>query len=159
MAGDDTQINVYKVQMYVEGTENDAQALRKSLSQSVYEDFEMTEGNAVFGVTVELDNLPTHEYVMALCMVGLEDGLDTKQIIKILNVLPCNGKFLPIEFATDNSVAIGFINAEFYELHNYDPVFVSDKIIGILGNMELESPNGIYETPDGRKFCMSYFND
>jgi hypothetical protein len=41
--------NVYKVEFYFEGSEDDAQALRRSLAQSVADDFEISR---VFGVLI-----------------------------------------------------------------------------------------------------------
>ena len=45
-------MSIYKVQLYVECTEDDARSLRKSLAQSVSEGFELA---CVFGVCVELE--------------------------------------------------------------------------------------------------------
>ena len=44
-----------------------------------------------------------------------------------------------------------------FEEHDYKSEFISDRIIRILNDMELESSDGIYETPDDRKFYMGYF--
>lgn len=46
-------MNVYSIQMYVEGTEENARSLRKSLAQSVRDEFDL---RSVFGVKVNLDS-------------------------------------------------------------------------------------------------------
>lgn len=46
-------MDTYRVRMYVKGTEDDAIALRKSLAQTVYDEFEL---GSVYGVRVEIDN-------------------------------------------------------------------------------------------------------
>jgi hypothetical protein len=119
----------------------------------------MSEKNAVFGVNVEITIAPAHEYVMALYMVELDDGLDAKQIERLLSELPDNGKFIPIEFSGENSTAIGFINAGYFEEHDYNDAFISGKITNILNDMALESPNSVYDTPDGKKFYMGYYKN
>ena len=48
-------MNTYKVQMYINGTENDAIFLRKSLAQTTYDEYEL---GSVFGVSVELESPP-----------------------------------------------------------------------------------------------------
>lgn len=152
-------INMYKVQMNVKGTYEDALALRKYLAQTVFGGFDMTEENSVSGVTVEIDVPPTEPYVMALCVVELEAGLSVQQISKLVSVLPADVKYQEIEFSAGNSEAIGFIETGFFETYNYDSKFIVYKINAILENVALETPNGIYEMPDGQKFLMSYFND
>ena len=151
-------MNTYKVQMYINGSEDDAASLRKCLAQAVYDEFEL---GSVFGVKVELDDPPPDIFdrVMALCMVGLEDGLDKKQIGKLMNALPPDRTYMQIEFHENNTSAYGFIDAEYYQIHDYDQGFLAEQINGILDDNELESPDGRYMTPDGRQFYMGYFND
>jgi hypothetical protein len=45
--------HIYKVEFYFEGTEDDTHALRRSLAQSVADEFDI---NRVFGVAVCLDD-------------------------------------------------------------------------------------------------------
>ena len=154
----DAFMKTYKVQMYISGSEEDAIALRKELAQIVHDEFQL---GPVFGVTVDLDDPPAdiHDRVMALCMVGLEDGLDARQISKLMDALPTDKKYMQIEFHENNTSAYGFIDAEYYGTHNYEPGFISEQIQAILDDVELEKPDGRYMTPDGRQFYMGYFND
>ena len=48
-------MNTYKIQMYVKGTEENADSLRNELTQIVYDEFEL---GSVFGVSVELEDPP-----------------------------------------------------------------------------------------------------
>jgi len=45
--------NVYKVELYFDGKEDDANSLRRNLAQSISDDFELCR---VYGVTVTLDH-------------------------------------------------------------------------------------------------------
>jgi hypothetical protein len=108
---------------------------------------------------VENDVPPTQPYVMALCIVELEAGLSVQQINKLISLLPAEAKYQVIEFAAGNSEAIGFIDTGLYETYDYDSAFIANKINAILEDAALESPDGVYEMPDGQKFFMSYFND
>lgn len=150
--------NIYKVDMYVKGTDDDAISLRKSLAQTIYDEFEL---GSVFGVTVTLDNCPEGllNRVMALCMVELEDGLDEKQVSKVIAALPSDRKYMPIEFHDNNTSAYGFIDSEYYQIHDYKPEYFAGMINAIIGDMNLERPDGMYMTPDGRPFYMGHFND
>jgi hypothetical protein len=47
-----TKSNVYKVELYFDGTEDDAQTLCRHLAQSISDDFELCR---VYGVTVKID--------------------------------------------------------------------------------------------------------
>ena len=156
MKNDEMANCVYKVQMYVTCSENDALSMQKMLAQTVFEGFEFKSENAVFGVSVEPDKPSEYDYVMALCMVELSEGFNIQQIGKLLSILPSDKKYVNIEFNAGNTSAYGFVSAEYYELHNYAGTFFNNKI---LEDMALESPDGIYETPDGQKFYMGYFND
>lgn len=151
-------MNIYKIEMYVKGTEDDAIALRKDLAQTVYDEFEL---GSAFGVSVTPDDCPEDilNRVMALCQVQLEDGLTAKQISRLLASLPEGRQYMLIEFHENNSSAYGFIDAEYYQVHYYKPDFFADMIKGILGDMKLEKPGGMYMTPDGRQFYMGYLND
>lgn len=149
-------MGIYKVQMHVEGTEDDAIALRISLAQSVCDEFEL---NRVYGVSVDLEIPPVNTYVMALCMVELEDGLTQDQVCKVLSVLPDSGSYMPIEFHDNNTSAYGFVDSEYYQIHDYTTEFIKDKINAVLDDKRLELPDGTYSTPDGRQFYMGYFND
>jgi len=148
-------MNTYKVKMYVNGTEDDAISLRKSLAQSVYDEYEL---GSVFGVSVELDVPPENLFdrVMALYMVELEDGLDYRQICRLMDELPANRKYVPIEYHGEQSAAYGYVDTEYFEIHDYKPDFCEDMITSILDDMVLENPDGRYMTPDGRQFFMSY---
>lgn len=150
--------NTYKVQMYVKGTEEDAISLRKSLAQSVYDEFEL---GSVFGVSVERNDPPEDIFnrVMALCMVELEDGLDETQVSKVMAALPAGKKYMPIAFHDNNTSAYGFVDSEYYQIHDYNPEFFAELINAILGDKNLESPDGRYMTPDGRQFYMGCFGD
>jgi len=151
-------INKYKSEMYVNCTETDSLSLKKSLAQTVFDGFDFGKQNAVFGVTVEPDTLvPENDYVMALCMVELGDGLSIKQIKKLISILPENAQYMPIEFHAGNTSAYGFICADFFESHNYLNNFFNG-IDEVLEDKSLESPDGVYETSDGRKFYMSYLS-
>ena len=152
------EIKTYKVQMYIKGTEKDARSLRKDLSLIVYDEFQV---NSVFGVSVELENPPENIFdtVMSLYMVELEDGLSEKQISKLMETLPAGKKYIPIEFHENNTSAYGYIDAEYYQVHDYKPNFFADRINAILDDMNLENPEGLYLTPDGRHFYMGYFKD
>lgn len=154
----DEAADVYKVQMFVKGTEEDAASLRKSLAQTVFDGFDMTRQNAVFGVAVDLDIPPAHEYVMALCMVKLEEGFNIRQINKLVSMLPEDGEYMPIEFHAQNTSAYGFIAADYYEAHDYDNTFFKS-LYEVLEDMDKETPDGIYATPDDRIFYMGYLND
>lgn len=149
-----TTTNIYKVQMSVECTEEGATAMRKSLAQAVYDEFELSEQCAVFGVNIELSVLPKHQYVMALHMVELEDGLEGEQVNRLLSVLPDGRKYMPIEFHENNTSAYGFVDSEYYQIHDYTPGFITSMISDILDDQKLESSDGIYTTPDGKKFYM-----
>lgn len=148
----------YKIQMYVEGSEDDAISLRKSLAQTVYDEFEL---GSVFGVSVERDEVPEDLFdrVMALCMVELETGLGPKQILKLMDALPEGKKYMPIEFHANNTSAYGFVDDEYYQVHNYTSDFFEEQINAILDDKRLERPDGRYMTPDGRQFFMDYFKD
>ncbi len=150
--------STYKVQMYVQGTEEDAIGLRKDLAQTVYDEFEL---GSVFGVTIDLDFPPEDIFdrVMALCMVELEDGLQPEQIGRLMDALPAGRQYMPIEFHTDNTSAYGFVDAEYYQIHDYKPEVFKEQISTILSDMRLESPDGKYMTPDGRQYYMGYFKD
>lgn len=151
-------MNTYKISIYVKGTEDDAVALRKSLAQSVYDEFEL---GSVFGVDVVLEEPPEgiFDRVMALCMVELEDGLSDEQVSKVMAALPAGKKYMPIEFHENNTSAYGFVDAEYYQRHDYKPEYFADAILPILEDMSLETQDSRYMTPDGRQFYMSYFND
>ena len=151
-------METYKIEMYAKGTAENAKSLMKELSQIVYDEFELS---SVFGVSIQQENPPesVFEKVMVLCMVDLEDGLNTKQISKMLPVLTENKEYMPIEFQSDNTSAIGFIESQYYQMHDYKPDFFEDKITDILYDKNLETPDGIYLTPDGWQFYMGYFND
>lgn len=147
-------MNIYKVQMYIEGTEDDAISLRKSLAQSVSDEFEL---NRVFGVDVVSDS-PQENLVMALCMVELEDGFDDTQINRLMTILPM-GKYMPIEFHANNTSAYGFVNSEYYQTHDYKPDLLAKTINPILDDMNLENADAAYTTEDGRPFFMGYLPD
>lgn len=151
-------MNTYKISIYVKGTEDDAVALRKSLAQSVYDEFEL---GSVFGVDVVLEEPPEEIFdrVMALCMVELEDGLNAEQVDKVMASLPADRKYMPIEFHENNTSAYGFVDSEYYQVHDYKPDYFAEYIKSVLGDKNLELPNGRYMTPDGRQFYMGYFND
>jgi hypothetical protein len=150
--------NTYKIQMYVKCTEEKAVSLREELAQITYDEFEL---DSVFDVSVDSSIPPetTSDNVMALCMVELEKGLHIKQIEKLLSLLPADKDYMPIEFHNNNTSAYGFIESEYYQIHDYKPDFIEEQINIILEDIRLESPDGIYMTPDGRQFYMGYFND
>ena len=150
-------MDTYKIQMYIKATAKDAVWLRKNLAQIVYDEFELS---SVFGVSVEQENPPASvfEKVMVLCMVELGDGLNTNQISNMLPMLTENRDYIPIEFHTDNTSAIGFINSDYYQVHDYKPEFIEEKVKAILDDIKLESPDKTYMTPDGSQFYMDYFN-
>lgn len=100
-----------------------------------------------------------NEYVMVLCMVELEDGIDKRQINKMLDFLPENSKYMSIEFHDNNTSAYGFIESDYYQTHDYSTEFISDTVNAILADKFLENNNGIYTTPDDKRFYMNYFND
>ena len=47
-------MKTYKIQLFVECTEEDAISLQKELAQTIHDDFELGSG-AVYGVSVKLD--------------------------------------------------------------------------------------------------------
>ena len=151
-------MNTYRVRMYINGTEDDAISLRKNLAQTVYDEFEL---GSVYGLSVDTCTPPkdVFDMVMALCMVELEDGLSEKQIGKLMDALPADRKYMQIEFHENNTSAYGFIDAGYYQIHGYNQGYFAQQINSILDNMELESPDGRYMTPDGRQFVMGYFNN
>ena len=152
-------MSLYKVQMNVKCTDEDASALREELAQIVYDEFEL---ESVFGVSVDLDNNPPEtvsNIVMALCMVELECGLHGKQINEVLKSLPDDKDYMPIEFHNNNTSAYGFIESEYYQTHDYKPEFFAEQINAILDDKNLETPDGMYMTLDGRLFRMDYFKD
>ena len=149
-------MDTYKIMAYAKGSEEDAAALRKELAQVVYDEFEL---GGVFGVSVELDIPPKDTYVMALCMVELETGLSKAQVGKVLSMLPDKGDYMPVEFHDNNTSAYGFVSADYYQQYNYEPGPLSEIINPILGDMKLESANGVYKTADGSLFYMGYFRD
>lgn len=149
-------MNNYKIQMSFEGTEEDADSLRKELAQVVYDEFEL---GSVYNVSVNLNNPQENTYVMALCMVELESGFDIRQINKMMSVLPKESNYMPVEFHANNTSAYGFIDAEYYQTHEYNTGFINETVNAILEDMSLESPECIYSTPDGQYFYMGYFND
>lgn len=149
-------MNVYKIQAFAKGSEEDAISLRKELAQTIYDEFEL---GGVFGVSVELDTPPQDAYIMALCMVELETGLTKKQIDKLLSILSDEGDYMMIEFHENNTSAYGFVNVDYYQTHDYDQQFLSNIITPILGDMKLESDDGVYDTPDGRQFYVGYLTD
>ena len=99
------------------------------------------------------------DVIMVLCMVRLEDGLDVKQINTIMDSLPAGKKYMLIEFHENNTSAYGFIESEYYSIHDYVPDFFAKQINAILDDMNLENSDGMYLTPDGRQFYMGYFKD
>ena len=151
-------MNTYKISMYVKGTEDDAISLRKYLAQATRDEFEL---NAVFGVAVDMDNPPENlcDRVMALCMVCIDDGLEPKQIGRLMAALPEGQKYMQIEFHHERTSAYGFIEAEYYEVHDYKPEYFAEIINAIIEDDRLESPKCEYLTPDGRVFYMGYFNE
>lgn len=151
-------MNTYKVQMYVKGTEEDAASLRKHLAQSVYDEFEL---GSVFGVRITLEEPPeaVSDRVMALCMVELETGLTEVQIEKLMSSLPADKEYMPIEFHAENASAYGFVEAEYYQIHDYSPSFFAEQIEAILSDTALETADGRYLTPDGSQFLLGYCND
>jgi len=151
-------MNYYKVQMYVKCTEEKAASLRQELAQTIYDEFEL---DSVFGVDVDMETPPEtiFEKVMVLCMVELEDGLNTKQISQMLPVLNKDKNYILIEFHNNNTSAYGFIEAVYYQIHDYKADFIAEQINAILDDKNLETPDGIYMTPDGRQFRMDYFSD
>lgn len=148
-------MNTYKVQMYVNGSEDDAISLQKYFAQSVADEFELS---TVFGVSAELDASPEDLFdrVMALYMVELEDGLDYKQICRLMDELPAGKKYVPIEFHGEFTAAYGYVETEYFEIHDYNPGFLVEMITAIMDDMKLENPDGRYMTPDGRQFFMGY---
>jgi hypothetical protein len=150
-------MSTYKVEMYVNGTEDDAIELRKNLNQTVYDEFEL---GSVFGLNVHTAIPPENIFnrVMALCMVELENGLNENQIKKLADALPAGRKYMQIEFHENNTSAYGFIDAEYYQIHDYKPDFFAEQINAVLDDQTLESPDGMYLTPDGRQFYMGYIN-
>ena len=97
--------------------------------------------------------------IMVLCMVALEDGITKNKISKMLWLLSSYKEYMPIEFQTDNTAAIGFIESEYYESHDYKPDFIENTVNAILDDINLESPDKIYPAPDEKTFYMDYFND
>lgn len=151
-------MNIYRVEMYIEGMEDDAASLRKSLAQTVYDEFEL---GSVFGVRVEQNEPPENLFdrVMALCLTELETGLEPKQIVKLMGALPGGRKYMPIEFHQNNTSAYGFVDDEYYQIHDYSPEFFAEQINAILEDKNLERLDGKYMTPDGRQFFMGLFTD
>jgi hypothetical protein len=151
-------MSTYRVTLYAEGTEEDALSLKKSLAQSINDEYSL---KSVFSVSVDLDDPPDDlsDRVMALCMVELEMGLDRKQLDQLMHELPEGRKYMPIEFHENNTSAYGFIDSEYYEEHGYKTDCFSEQINAILDDMRLESSDGRYRTPDGRLFYMGYFSD
>ena len=148
----------YKIQMYVKCTEEKAASLQKELAQTIYDEFEL---DSVFSVNIDSSIPPetVFEKVMALCMVELGEGIHERQIKMLLSLLPADKDYMPIEFHDNNTSAYGFIQAEYYQLYDYKPDFIEEQINAILDDKNLENPDGIYMTPDGRQFCMDYFSD
>ena len=151
-------MDYYKIQMYVKCTEEKADSLREELAQTIYDEFEL---GSVFGLDIEMETPPEDVFykVMALCMVELGEGLHERQIKMLLSLLPSDKNHIPIEFHNNNTSAYGFIESEYYQLYNYKPDFIEEQINAILDDRNLENPDGIYMTPDGRQFCMDYFSD
>jgi hypothetical protein len=151
-------MNTYKIQMYVKCREDRVDQLRKELVQSIYDEFGL---DSVFSVSVDMETPPESAFnnVMALCMVELEEGLHERQVKMLLSLLPADKDYMPIEFHENNTSAYGFIESEYYQLYDYTPDFIKEKIDDILCDRNLETPDGLYFTPDGRQFCMDYFND
>jgi len=151
-------MDFYKIQMYVKCTEEKADSLREELAQTIYDEFEL---DSAFSVNVDSTIPPetVFEKVMALCMVELGEGLHERQIKMLLSLLPSDKNHIPIEFHINNASAYGFIESEYYQIHDYKPDFIEEQINAILDDRNLENPDGIYMTPDGRQFCMDYFSD
>ena len=143
-------MSIYRLEGYAEGTEDDAIALRKSLAQSISDNFELKR---VFGVSVELDE-PQDNLVMSLCMTELDGGLDIKQFGKLLAMLRHDKKYMTVDFCMNNSPAYGFVEVEFFKTHYFRSERLAEFINPILDDMNLETPDGFYKTPDGQRFYM-----
>lgn len=147
-------MGIYNVRLHVEGTESDAISLRKSLAQSVSEEYELKR---VFGVSVEPETLQDN-LVMALFMVELEDGLCVEQMNMLAALLSTGKRYMTIDFHDNSTSAYGFVEAEYFQSHNYSPEQLSKTVNAILDDMNLENTDGIYATRDGRLFFMGYLN-
>ena len=150
-------MNTYKVEMYIKGSEEDAVSLRKSLAQTVYDEFEL---GSVFGVTVRLDEPAEDAYsnVMALCIVSPDTRLCEKQVDRLMEMLPSGKKYTEIDFRQSVASAYGFVDFEYLQTHNHDSGFLAEQVGGILSGIKPENPDETYMTPDGRQFFLGYLS-
>lgn len=91
---------------------------------------------------------------IAAWMVPLEDGLTKQMVTRLLDLLPDEGEFVPFEAHENNTSCFGFIKLD----SDNDEAAVKeiiDFVSPILNDWDLESKDGRYTLPDGRKLYMS----
>lgn len=61
------------------------------------------------------------QLIMALGMTELCRGLTAVEYRSLLEQLPADKGYMPIEYHGNNISAYGFVEADYYEQHNFDP--------------------------------------
>lgn len=96
------------------------------------------------------------KYKLVLWMVQLEEGLSKEQISKIIDLLKEDiSGYMPIEIeGSNNSSAIGFICASYYDELSYSVEQIKATIQPVLDNWDNESDCFEYTMPDGTVIYM-----
>ena len=96
------------------------------------------------------------QLIMALGMTALCGGLTAVEYQSLLEHLPADKEYMPIEYHGNNTSAYGFVEADYYEQHNFDPTSFEIDVVPILEDARNENKSGKYRLADGADFLLVY---
>lgn len=96
------------------------------------------------------------QLIMALGMTELCRGLTAVEYRSLLEHLPADKEYMPIEYHGNNTSAYGFVEADYYEQHNFDPTSFEIDVVPILEDARNENKSGKYRLADGADFLLVY---
>lgn len=94
--------------------------------------------------------------IMALGMVEVGSGLSAAAYRSLLEHLPEEKEYMPIEFHGNNTSAYGFVESDYYEKHNFDASSFEIDVVPILEDIRNENQTGKYRLSDGADFLLVY---